>query len=135
VTTIDAPKVPLLASAAVTVSDELDAKRLIVYVPAVVGDCHRTAIGVAVPVVFGKNFPTVVGAVVSVTTDGTDILELLKEPPSAVIATEVVACVYKERTPPALTVAVCPVESLIMLFAVSPEERAACPVVAIAVAG
>ena len=55
---------------------------------------------------FAKNFPLVVGDVVADTSDGTEIPALENEPPSAVIATEVETCAYKESTPPALTVAV-----------------------------
>ena len=104
---------------------------MIVYEPAVVGDCQRTAIAVADTTL--KNFPIVVGSVVF-DTSGDGETEI-KDPPVAVIAAAVDIRVYKESTPPALTVAVCPVESLTMLFAVSPEERAACPVVATSVAG
>ena len=95
--------------------------------PGVVGAVHKTA--TAVVAVAPKNRPVVVGAVVAMP----DAAEKL--PPSAVIATVVVASVYKDKTPPARTVAVWPVLLLAVLFATKPVDLAPWPDVATLVAG
>ena len=95
--------------------------------PGVVGAVHKTA--TAVVATAPKNRPVVVGAVVAMP----DAAEKL--PPSAVIATVVVASVYNDRTPPARTVAVWPVLLLAVLFETKPVDLAAWPDSATLVAG